>query len=41
MFRQILQVRTCNNFHFLNYHEACQLSINKAPSQDKIYLDVV
>ena len=23
IFRQISQVRTCNNFQFLNYHGAC------------------
>ena len=36
IFRQISQVRTCNNFRFLNHHGACELSIKKAPisSQD-------
>ena len=26
-FRQILKVRTCNNFQFLNHHGASELSI--------------
>ena len=36
IFCQISQVRTCNNFQFLNYHRACLLCITKAPNQNKI-----
>ena len=38
IFRQILQVRTCNNFQFLKCHGAC---IKKAPNQAKIYQDLI
>ena len=41
IFGQISQVRTCNNFQFLNYHGACKLSIKKAPNQAKIYQDLI
>ena len=37
IFCQISQVRTCNNFQFLNYHGACKLSIKKDPNKAKIY----
>ena len=32
IFRQISQIRTCNNFQFLNHHGASELSIKKAPN---------
>ena len=41
IFRQISQVRTCNNFQFLNHHGASELSIKKAPYQAKIYQDLI
>ena len=41
IFRQISQVRTCNNFQFLNHHGASELSIKKAPNQAKIYQDLI
>ena len=41
IFRQISQVRTCNNFQFLNYHGACKLSIKKDPNKAKIYQDLI
>ena len=41
IFRQILQVQTCKNFQFLNYHGACKLSIKKAPNQAKLYHDLI
>ena len=41
IFRQILQVQTCKNFQFLNYHGACKLSIKKAPNQTKLYHDLI
>ena len=41
IFRQISQVGTCNNFQFLNYHGACELSTYKAPNQARIYQDLI
>ena len=41
IFCQISQVRTCNNFQFLNHHGASELSIKKAPYQAKIYQDLI
>ena len=41
IFRQISQVRTCNNFRFLNHHVASELSIKKAPYQAKINQDLI
>ena len=41
IFRQISQVRTCNNFQFLNYRGACKLSIKKDPNKAKIYQDLI
>ena len=41
IFRQISQVRTCNNFQFLNYRGACYLSHKKAPNQTNIYQDFI
>ena len=41
IFRQISQVRTCNNFQFLNHHGASELSIKKAQYQAKIYQDLI
>ena len=41
IFRQISQLRTCNNFQFLNHHGASELSIKKAPNQAKIYQDLI
>ena len=41
IFRQISQVRTSNNFQFLNYHGACKLSIKKDPNKAKIYQDLI
>ena len=41
IFRQISQVRTCNNFRFLNYNGACKLSIKKDPNKAKIYQDLI
>ena len=35
IFRQNSQVRTCINFQLFNYHGACELSIKKAPNQEK------
>ena len=35
IFCQISQVRTCNNFQFLNSQRTCQLCIKKAPKQAK------
>ena len=40
-FSSNLQVRTCNNFQFLNYHGACKLSFKKDPNQAKIYQDLI
>ena len=34
-FNKISQVRTCNNFQFLNSHRTCLLCIKKAPHQEK------
>ena len=41
IFRQISQVRTCNDFQFLNYHGASLLSIKKAPNQGKDLIQTV
>ena len=41
IFHQISQVRTCNNFQFLNHHGASELSIKKAPNQARIYQDLM
>ena len=41
IFCEISQVRTCNNFQFLNYNGACELCIKKAPNQSKIYQDLI
>ena len=35
------QIRTCNNFQFLNYHGACKLCIKKVPNQAKIYQELI
>ena len=40
-FRQISQVRTCNNFQFLNSHRTCQLRIKKAPNLAKDLINMV
>ena len=40
-FCEISQVRTCNNFQFLNYHGTCQLCINKVGKQAKIDQDLI
>ena len=39
--RQISQVRTCNNFRFLNSQRTCQLCIKKAPKQAKDFFNMV
>ena len=41
IFRQISQVRTYNNFQFLNYHGARKLSMKKDPNKSKIYQDLI
>ena len=41
IFRQISQVRTCNNFQFLNTQRTCQLCIKKAPKQAKDLINMV
>ena len=41
IFRKISHARTCNNFQFLNYQEACLLSIKKAPNQAKHFIKMV
>ena len=41
IFRQISQVRTCNNFQFFNSHRPCYLSIKKGPTQAKELINMV
>ena len=41
IFCQISQVRTCNNFQFLNSQRTCQLCIKKAPKQAKDVFNMV
>ena len=41
IFRQILQVRTSNNFQFLNSQRACYLCIKKDPKQAKDLINIV
>ena len=41
IFRQIWQVRTCNNFQFWNSQRTCQLCIKKAPKQAKDFFNMV
>ena len=41
IFRQISQVRICNNVQFFNYHGARYLSIKKPPNQAKDLIKMV
>ena len=41
IFRQISQLRTSNNFQFLNSQRTCQLCIKKAPKQAKDFFNMV
>ena len=41
IFRQISQVRTCNNFQFLIYYRACELCIKKVPKEEKHLINMV
>ena len=41
IFRQLSQVRTCNNFQFFNSHRTCYLSIKKGPTQAKELINMV
>ena len=41
IFRQTSQVRTCNNFQFLNSQRTFQLCIKKAPKQAKDFINMV